>query len=72
MLNLLSNCVPVEGNVLFHVIAEIYQKSGQVKSYRTSLNEWHPGADPEDVPLYAIASIAKEIEDGNNITFDRL
>ena len=43
-----------------------------VKSYRTSLNEWHPDADPEEVPLYAIASIAKEIEDGNNITFDRL
>ena len=36
------------------------------------LNEWHPDADPEEVPLYAIACIAKEIKDGNSITFDQL
>ena len=42
------------------------------KSYRVSLVEWRPGSDMEDVPLYAISSIAAEIDDGNCITFDQL
>ena len=42
------------------------------KSYRVSLSEWRPGQDVEDVPLYAIESIAAEIDDDNSITFDQL
>lgn len=42
------------------------------KSYRTSLLKWHPDAEPEEVPLYAVSSIAHEIEDGNSVTFDQL
>lgn len=42
------------------------------KSYRVSMAGWRPDSDPEDVPLYAIPSIAAEIDDGNSITFDQL
>ena len=42
------------------------------KSYRTSLLEWRPDAEPEGVPLYAVSSIAHEIEDGNSVMFDQL
>ena len=42
------------------------------KSYRPSLLKWHPDAEPEEVPLYAVSSIAHEIEDGNSVTFDQL